>query len=97
MVGVVASVTTLSYMLWTIEGANIKKYGIQLLITFPFVVYGMFRYLYLVHKKNAGGDPTELIFRDFPLIVTISLWLVVILFIMHKGLIVLEIGNLFLR
>ena len=97
MVGVVTAVTILSYMLWTVESANIQKYGIQLLITFPFVVYGMFRYLYLVHKKNGGGDPTELIFRDFPLIVTVSLWLVVLLFIMHKSLIILEIGNLLLR
>jgi 4-hydroxybenzoate polyprenyltransferase len=97
MVGVVTAVTILSYMLWTVESTNIKKYGIELLITFPFVFYGMFRYLYLVHKKNAGGDPTDLIFRDFPLIVTILLWLVTIVFIMHKGLIVLKIGNFFLR
>jgi len=88
MVVVITAVTILSYMLWTIESTNVEKYGIQLLITFPFVLYGMFRYLYLVHKKNEGGDPTVLIFKDFPLSVCIVSWLITILLIMYRDIII---------
>jgi len=91
LVGVITAVTILSYMLWTIESSNIEKYGIELLITFPFVLYGMFRYLYLVHKKNEGGDPTELIYKDYPLLISVGLWLVTVLFIMYKNTIITKL------
>jgi ABC-type phosphate transport system permease subunit len=95
MVGVITAVTILSYMLWTIEENNIQKYGIELLATFPFVLYGMFRYLYLVHKRNQGGDPTELIYKDYPLLINLILWLIAIIFIMFRTIIIAKVGHYF--
>ena len=44
--------------------------------TVPFVLYGIFRYLYLVHKKEAGGNPTKLALTDLPLLINITLWII---------------------
>ena len=47
-----------------------------MMLTIPFVVYGVFRYLYLVHVKGEGGTPEQLIFNDRPLLLSIILWIV---------------------
>jgi len=53
-------------------------------LTIPFPLYGIFRYLYLVHRKDQGGSPAELLVDDRPLLVCIALWgLAVILIIYH--------------
>jgi hypothetical protein len=46
----------------------------MMMITIPFVVYGIFRYLHLIHVEDAGGAPEELVFKDLPLLATIVLW-----------------------
>ena len=45
-----------------------------MMFTVPFVFYGIFRYLYLVHNKGVGGSPEEVLFKDKPLIATVFLW-----------------------
>ena len=75
MASVVASSAILAYCLYTLSEETIRKIGSDRLIyTTPFVVYGIFRYLYLVHQKNLGGNPEDLLFRDGPLFVSIVLW-----------------------
>jgi hypothetical protein len=49
----------------------------------PFVLYGIFRYLYLVHKKGEGGSPENILVTDIPLIVDIFLWAVTAAFILY--------------
>ncbi len=49
-----------------------------------FVIYGMFRYLYLVHVKKIGDDPGEVLIQDKPLIVNVLLWVVFIVFVLYK-------------
>ncbi len=46
--------------------------------TIPFVLYGIFRYLYLVHRKEQGGSPTDILLTDRPLLLDVALWAVAI-------------------
>jgi len=66
----------MSYILYTISDDTVGKFGTKNLIyTVPFVLYGIFRYLYLVHKRDEGGDPTRLALTDRPLLVNTILWI----------------------
>ena len=47
----------------------------RLYLTIPFVLYGIFRYLYLVHQREEGGNPTQLLLSDQPLLVDVVLWI----------------------
>lgn len=77
MIGIVTASTVMSYALYTISEETIKKFGTNHLIyTVPFVLYGIFRYLYLVHKKEEGGNPTKLAVADKPLLINMILWIV---------------------
>lgn len=78
MIAVVTSSTLIAYILYTISPDTIAKFGTnKLILTIPFVLYGIFRYLYLVHKKEKGGSPAELLLTDVPLLVNTALWAVV--------------------
>ena len=48
--------------------------GVGPFLTIPFMLYGIFRYLYLIHHRQLGGSPEEVLFSDRPLIATIALW-----------------------
>lgn len=76
MVGIVTATTVMSYALYTISEETVMKFGTKNLIyTVPFVLYGIFRYLYLVHKREEGGDPTKTILTDIPLLINVALWI----------------------
>ena len=51
----------------------------QLMLTVPFVCYGVFRYLFLVYRKSEGGDPSKLLFRDVPLVLSGLLYVLAVL------------------
>ncbi len=75
MIGIVTSATVVGYTLYTISDETITRFNTdKLLLTVPFVFYGIFRYLYLVYHKNHGGDPSRTLLTDGPLFVTILLW-----------------------
>ena len=75
MISVVTASTVMSYALYTISPDTIRKFGTgNLIFTTPFVLYGIFRYLYLVHQKEQGGDPTSIVFSDKPFMFNIILW-----------------------
>ena len=64
--------TIVSYSLYVIDVRTVEKFGTEYLVyTLPLVVYGAFRYLYLVKVKNMGSDPVELLISDRPLLLTI--------------------------
>lgn len=73
MIAVTTAGTVLAYSLYTFTADNLPK-NHAMMATIPFVLYGVFRYLYLVHVKNEGGSPEELLLRDRPLAGTIALW-----------------------
>jgi 4-hydroxybenzoate polyprenyltransferase len=75
MMGVITASTLLSYMLYCVSPETIEKFQTDHLIyTFPFVLYGIFRYLYLVHIKSQGGAPEKILVSDLPMAVSIILW-----------------------
>lgn len=77
MISVVTSSTLIAYILYTLSTETIAKFGTnKLILTIPFVLYGIFRYLYLVHQKEKGGSPTQLILTDIPLLVDTALWVI---------------------
>ncbi len=76
LIAMVAGCTAIAYAIYTIWPGTVAKFHTQNLIyTVPFVVYGLFRYLYLVWHKDEGGNPSELMMTDFPLALDIVLWL----------------------
>jgi 4-hydroxybenzoate polyprenyltransferase len=75
MIGIVTSATVVCYALYTVSQETVQRFHTdRLLVTLPFVLYGIFRYLYLVYHKNYGGDPSRTLVSDGPLLVTIVFW-----------------------
>lgn len=73
MTSVVTASTVIAYSLYTFTSATAARHQ-YLMLTIPFVLYGIFRYLYLIHKKNLGGSPELIFLKDIPTIVNILLW-----------------------
>ncbi|HEY8489468.1 MAG TPA: decaprenyl-phosphate phosphoribosyltransferase [Dehalococcoidia bacterium] len=73
MTAVVTSSTVVAYALYTVTAENLPD-NHAMLATVPFVLYGIFRYLYLVHRRDLGGSPEEIVLSDLPLIAAILLW-----------------------
>lgn len=85
MIGVVTAATILSYVLYCISHETVEKFKTDHLIyTFPFVLYGIFRYLYLIHKKNQGGAPEKILVTDLPLIMSVILWVLFCVLIIYR-------------
>ena len=75
MISVVTASTVLAYSFYTISSETVQKFGTdRLLFTVPFTIYGIFRYLYLVHQRDGGGSPSELLVTDRPLLACVALW-----------------------
>jgi 4-hydroxybenzoate polyprenyltransferase len=75
MISVVAASTLIAYATFAISADTAQRLGTQRLdLTIPFVLYGIFRYLYLVHQKRGGGSPADLLAADRPLLTCVVLW-----------------------
>jgi 4-hydroxybenzoate polyprenyltransferase len=75
MIAVVTASTLISYIFYTISPETEEKFGTHWLgLTIPFPLYGIFRYLYLVHQREGGGSPADLLITDRPLLVCVTLW-----------------------
>jgi 4-hydroxybenzoate polyprenyltransferase len=73
MIAVTTASTVIAYSLYTFTAENLPT-NHSMMLTIPFVLYGIFRYLYLIHVKNEGGSPEEMLLRDRPLTVAVILW-----------------------
>ncbi len=77
LIAVVTPSVLVMYMLYSFSTEVSLKLGTQnLFATIPFVVYGLFRYLYLIHKEEKGGSPTRVLIGDLPIMITVLLWLI---------------------
>ena len=77
MVAVVTASTVTAYALYTMSPETVAKFHTRLLpVTLPFVLYGIFRYLYLLYRREMGGNPSDLLLNDRALLVNTVLWMV---------------------
>jgi 4-hydroxybenzoate polyprenyltransferase len=77
MIAVVTASTVVAYAIYTASPEVREKLGTdKLYLTIPFVLFGIFRYLYLVHQREEGGNPTQLLLTDQPLLIDVLLWIV---------------------
>jgi 4-hydroxybenzoate polyprenyltransferase len=84
MIGVVAASTLMAYIIYCTSPETIEKFGTtQLVLTTPFPIYGIFRYLYLVHQRGSGS-PSEVLLTDRPLVACIALWGLTVIAIIYR-------------
>jgi 4-hydroxybenzoate polyprenyltransferase len=85
MIGVVTASTLIAYVFYTISPETIAKFGtVWLDATIPFPLYGIFRYLYLVHRREGGGSPSDLLLTDRPLLACVALWALAVALIIYR-------------
>jgi hypothetical protein len=84
MIPVVTAATVISYSIYTVAPGTIERVGgPQLVYTVPFVVYGVFRYLFLVFRRLQGGSPSDTLLTDVPTLLNVVLWLGAVLLILY--------------
>lgn len=85
-IGVTTASVVVIYMLYTISPEVAVRLGTEnLFLTIPFAVYGIFRYLYLIHKEDKGGDPTMVLIGDRPILLTVVLWLLTVILVLYAA------------
>jgi 4-hydroxybenzoate polyprenyltransferase len=84
MIAVVTASTVTAYALYTMSPETVAKFHTRLLpLTLPFVLYGIFRYLYLLYRRELGGNPSDLVLSDRALLVNTVLWIATLLALIY--------------
>lgn len=84
MMTITAGAAVVTYALYTMADETVARFNSHsLVLTVPFVLYGIFRYLFLVHKRMGGGDPARLLVTDAPILINAALWVAVVCFILY--------------
>ncbi|MGB9682325.1 MAG: decaprenyl-phosphate phosphoribosyltransferase [bacterium] len=84
MLSIVTTSLLVTYIMYTISEETITRFGTKSLVfTTPFVLYGIFRYLYLMYQKDFGGSPESAIIFDRPLMINVALWIIIILILIY--------------
>jgi 4-hydroxybenzoate polyprenyltransferase len=84
MIGIAAGSSLVAYILYTISPENAEKFGTPWLdLTIPFPLYGIFRYLYLVHRRDGGGSPADMLLSDYPLLACVVCWALAVVIIIY--------------
>lgn len=85
MIAIVAAATLVVYIIYCASPETAERFGTPwLVLTTPFPIYGIFRYLYLVHRKHGGGSPSDLLMRDRPLLSCVALWGIAVILIIYR-------------
>jgi 4-hydroxybenzoate polyprenyltransferase len=86
MIAVVTASCLTAYAFYTLAPETVEKYRTErLALTIPFVIYGIFRYLYLVHRRELGGSPTDVLLTDRPLLAAVALCAVAMVLIVYTA------------
>jgi len=86
MINVVTASTVVAYAMYAISPETVEKFHTQHLIyTIPMVLFGIFRYLYLIYQKHTNRNPTEAILRDPPFLINMLIWALAALWIVYRG------------
>jgi 4-hydroxybenzoate polyprenyltransferase len=84
MIAVVTASTVTAYALYTMSPETVAKFHTPLLpVTLPFVLYGIFRYLYLLYRRELGGNPSELFLNDRPLLLNTAAWMLAVVLLLY--------------
>jgi 4-hydroxybenzoate polyprenyltransferase len=84
MMTICASAAVVTYALYTMAAETVARFGSHgLVLTTPFVIYGIFRYLFLIHKRSEGGDPAKLFVSDRPTLWNAALWCLTSCFVVY--------------
>jgi 4-hydroxybenzoate polyprenyltransferase len=84
MIAVVTASALTAYALYTMSPETVAKFHTRLLpLTLPFVLYGIFRYLYLLYRRELGGNPSDLVLSDRALLVNTTLWMATVLLLIY--------------
>lgn len=83
LIGLVTSTMVIAYSLYTFSAPNLPD-NHAMMLTIPFVLYGLFRYLYLIHVKKEGGAPDELLLSDKALLATGALWVLAVVIVLYS-------------
>jgi hypothetical protein len=85
MIAVATASTVISYCLYTMWPETVAKFGTtNLVYTAPFVIFGVFRYLYLVHQRAQGGAPEKIPLSDPPMLINLALWLAAVAAVLYR-------------
>ena len=85
MIGVVAAATMVAYIIYCASPETHAAFGTEwMVLTTPFPIYGLFRYLYLVHRKAGGGSPSDMLLKDRPLLACVLLWGIASVLIIYR-------------
>lgn len=82
MITITMACTAIAYFLYTFTAENLPK-NHAMMLTIPFALYGIFRYMYLIYIKNEGGSPEEALLRDRPLLIDAILWALAVVIILY--------------
>jgi len=82
MISIISAATLIAYSLYTFSAENLPK-NHTMMLTIPFVLYGLFRYLYLIHVQGEGGAPEEIVIKDKPLVINVGLWALAVVLILY--------------
>ena len=85
MIGVVTASTLIAYIFYTLSPETAQRFDTPYMgLTTPFPLYGIFRYLYLVHQKEGGGSPATMLLADTPLLICVALWAAAVVVIVYR-------------
>jgi 4-hydroxybenzoate polyprenyltransferase len=86
LIGPLAALSILTYALYTVSPETMLRHHTDnLMFTVPVVTYGVFRYLFLVYRREEGGDPSRILFRDPPLLVSGLLYVLLVLLVLRTA------------
>ncbi len=81
---IVSGTTIVAYALYTFSAPNLPE-NHSMMLTIPFVVYAIFRYLYLIHVENAGGTPEEILLSDRPFQISMTMWAISVIAVFYSA------------